>query len=219
MIHGKVHSVLLAFSWILRSNIFTGWYFELRRQCYFSETVNILLLLMLGEKWKTVQNQTAVCWNQTQLSRFSRGGGVSEGLCWGKLATEVMSFLNFCSSVRRAACWGRQSSSSCGQLMKEKSKSAKISCCSAVRTQGVRGSVRTGLRRVNSSSKLLTSCGARMTGRNGGFTFLARRASQSISCKHTTGAVSLKVPWGRAVVSLTLNSLTKGISSWFKLYW
>lgn len=75
MIHGKVHSVLLAFSWILRSNIFTGWYFELRRQCYFSETVNILLLLMLGEKWKTVQNQTAVCWNQTQLSRFSRGGG------------------------------------------------------------------------------------------------------------------------------------------------
>ena len=33
-----------------------------------------------------------------------------------------------------------------GQLMKEKSKSAKISCCSAVRMQGVRGRVRTGLR-------------------------------------------------------------------------
>lgn len=69
-----------------------------------------------------------------------------------------------------------------GQLMREKSKSAKISCCSAVRTQGVRGRVRTGWRRVNSSSKLLTSFGALMTGRKGGFIFLARRASQSIAC-------------------------------------
>lgn len=69
-----------------------------------------------------------------------------------------------------------------GQLMKEKSKSAKISWCSAVRTQGVRGRVRTGLRRVNSSSKLLTSFAALMFGRKGGFNFLARRASQSIGC-------------------------------------
>lgn len=69
-----------------------------------------------------------------------------------------------------------------GHLMKEKSKSAKMSCCSAVRMQVVRGRVRTGLRRVNSMSKLLTSFGALMTGRKGGFTFLARRASQSIPC-------------------------------------
>lgn len=67
-------------------------------------------------------------------------------------------------------------------LMKEKSKSAKISCCSAVRAQVVRGRVRMGLRLVNSSSKLLTSFGALMTGRKGGFTFLAKRASQSIPC-------------------------------------
>lgn len=65
---------------------------------------------------------------------------------------------------------------------KEKSKSAKISCWSAVRMHVVRGSVRTGLSRVNSSSKLLTSFGALMTGRKGGFTFLARRASQSTPC-------------------------------------
>lgn len=67
-------------------------------------------------------------------------------------------------------------------LMKEKSKSAKIPCCLAVRTQGVRGRVRTGLRLVNSSSKLLTSFGALMTGRKGGFTFLAKSAPQSIPC-------------------------------------
>lgn len=68
------------------------------------------------------------------------------------------------------------------QLMNEKSKSENMSCCSAVRMQGVRGRVRTGLSAVNSSSKLLTSCGALMTGKNGGFAFLAKRASQSTPC-------------------------------------
>ena len=72
-----------------------------------------------------------------------------------------------------------------GQLMEEKSKSAKMSCCSAVRMQGVCGGVRTGLRRVNSSSKLLTSFSALMTGRKGGFSFLASRALQSIPCPRT----------------------------------
>lgn len=81
---------------------------------------------------------------------------------------------------------GSTDGDSSGQLMKEKSKSAKISCCSAVRTQGVCGSVSTGLSWVNSSSKLLTSRGALMTGRNGGFILLARRAFQSIPCQHKT---------------------------------
>lgn len=87
-----------------------------------------------------------------------------------------------------------------GQLIKEKSKSAKISCCSAVRVQGVRGRLRTGLRWVNSSSKLLTSCGALMTGRKGGFTFLARRAFQSIPCKRT-------------------NQCTRQTCFWFRMHW
>lgn len=74
-----------------------------------------------------------------------------------------------------------------GQWSEEKSKSAKISCCSAVRKKGVFGGVSTGFRRVNSSSKLLTSPGALMLGRNGGFTRLASKASQSTPCAVTKG--------------------------------
>lgn len=103
-----------------------------------------------------------------------------------------------------------------GQLMKEKSKSAKISCCSAVRMQGVRGRVRTGLRRVNSSSKLLTSCAALMTGRNGGFTFLARRASQSIPCpeKMVYDVLACCLDWHRKLFDFhkVLGSINDNIS-------
>lgn len=71
------------------------------------------------------------------------------------------------------------------QWSEEKSKSANISCCSAVRKKGVCGGVSTGFRRVNSSSKLLTSLGALMFGRNGGFTRLASKVSQSTPCAVT----------------------------------
>lgn len=97
--------------------------------------------------------------------------------------------------LRQESSVESSSESPSDQLMKEKSKSVKISCCSAVRLQGVRGRVSTGLRRVNSSSKLLTSCRALITGRKGGFSFLARRASQSIPCEGSDASiVSVSTP-------------------------
>lgn len=63
----------------------------------------------------------------------------------------------------------------------QKSKSAKASCCSAVRMKGLGGGERTGWSRVNSLSKLLTSTDSLIDGRKGGFTLLVSRASQSIS--------------------------------------
>lgn len=65
----------------------------------------------------------------------------------------------------------------------QKSKSAKASCCSAERLKGLQGGDRIGWSRVNSLSKLLTSMDSLIDGRNGGFTFLASRASQSMACQ------------------------------------
>lgn len=65
----------------------------------------------------------------------------------------------------------------------QKSKSAKASCCSAERLKDLGGGDRTGWSRVKSLSKLLTSMDSLIDGRNGGFTFLVSRASQSIVWK------------------------------------
>lgn len=67
----------------------------------------------------------------------------------------------------------------------QKSKSAKASCCSAERLRGLDEGDRIGWSCVNSLSKLLTSMDSLIDGRNGGFTFLASRASQSMVCKTT----------------------------------
>lgn len=78
----------------------------------------------------------------------------------------------------------------------EKSKSAKASCCSGERLQDTGGGDRIGWRLVNSLSKLLTSTDSLIFGRNGGFTFLASSASQSIVCwsnRYSTYGLSYKI--------------------------
>lgn len=67
----------------------------------------------------------------------------------------------------------------------QKSKSPKASCCSAERLKGFEGGDRIGWSWVNSLSKLLTSMDSLIDGRNGGFIFLASRASQSMVCETT----------------------------------
>lgn len=67
----------------------------------------------------------------------------------------------------------------------QKSKSANAFWCCAERLEGLGGGDRTGWRRVKSLSKLLTSVDSLIDGTNGGFTFFARRASQSRSCRES----------------------------------
>ena len=75
----------------------------------------------------------------------------------------------------------------------QKSKSAKASCCSSERMKGLEGGDRIGWSRVNSLSKLLTSIDSLIDGRNGGFIFLASRASQSMVWKMRTVKLSLHI--------------------------
>lgn len=125
------------------------------------------------------QQMFSVCTRQRRLIDYANGHWlyVNDG-CWlpAKLTSEVGK-----TSQPGSKPWSFQLV--LHPCKAQKSKSAKASCCSAERLKDLGGGDRTGCSRVKSLSKLLTSMDSLIDGRNGGFTCLVSRASQSIVWK------------------------------------